>query len=442
MKSSFFVSYALSISAAAVSLAACGGSQPPINTDVSRIQSQSASAFRSQASKQGYRVLYSFGLPPDGSVPEAGLIYVDGTLYGTTSEGGEYYTGLGTSDGTVFTLTTKGKERVLYSFRGGSDGAFPMAPLLNENGTLYGTTYGGGGNYCITPDGCGTVFSITKDGTEKVLHSFSGPDGANPQAGLIDVNGVLYGTTSSGGTNTCKNYDGCGTVFSITKDGTEKVLHSFGAKKDGAFPEAGLIEVNGTLYGTTSRGGEYDKQKTPYEGGVVFSVTTGGTEKVLHNFGNRADGAAPEAGLIDVNGTLYGTTRYGGAYYNCGVNSRACGTLFSITTAGKEKVLNSFASYQTDGCHPVATLLDVKGTLYGTASLCGAYRISENGNGTVFSSTTGGTVTALHSFSGGPGGWHPEASLIDVNGTLYGTTIGGGDGYGSYGLGTVFALAP
>jgi uncharacterized repeat protein (TIGR03803 family) len=291
MKSSLFVSHALSIGAAAVSLAACGGSQPPMNTNVSRLQTQNAGAFHGHATKQGFRVLYSFGLPPDGSVPEAGLIYVDGTFYGTTSEGGEYYTGLGSSDGTVFTITTSGKESVIYSFRGGSDGAFPTAPLLNENGTLYGTTESGGSS------GDGTVYSVTATGTEKVLHSFSGADGATPEAGLIDVNGVLYGTTYSGGSNTCKNYDGCGTVFRITKDGTEKVLHSFGAKKDGAFPVAALIDINGTLYGTTSRGGEYDKQKVPYEGGVVFRITTGGTEKVLHNFGNRSDGAAPEAGL-------------------------------------------------------------------------------------------------------------------------------------------------
>jgi uncharacterized repeat protein (TIGR03803 family) len=433
-------SYTLSISAAAALLAGCGGSQLPISMNASRIQNAAhVGAFQNHAGKSpSYRVLYSFGAaPPDGSLPQASLIDVAGKLYGTTEYGGAYFGGFGT----VFTVTSSGKESVLYSFRGGNDGDGPEAALINVNGTLYGTTSHGG------QQGAGTVFSITTSGSEKVLHSFgNSPDGANPKAGLVDVNGVLYGTTYNGGAYNCSRYGGCGTVFSITKDGTEKVLHSFGAKKDGAYPAAGLIDVNGTLYGTTSGGGKYAKKKVPYAyaGGVVFNMTTGGTEKVLHSFGNGPDGAVPDAGLIDVNGTLYGTTRNGGAYYNCGGNRATCGTVFSITTAGKEKVLHSFGyGYQTEGCHPVATLLDVKGTLYGTASMCGAYGISENGNGTVFSSTTGGKVTALHSFSGGYGGWHPEASVIDVNGTLYSTTTGGGSyGYGSGGNGIVFAVSP
>jgi uncharacterized repeat protein (TIGR03803 family) len=95
---------------------------------------------------------------------------------------------------------------VLYSFAGGSgDGANPFAGLLNVNGTLYGTTEEGGAY------GYGTVFKITRRGTETVLHSFGGSgDGANPYAGLLKVNGTFYGTTARGGTNND------GTVFSLT----------------------------------------------------------------------------------------------------------------------------------------------------------------------------------------------------------------------------------
>jgi uncharacterized repeat protein (TIGR03803 family) len=102
---------------------------------------------------------------------------------------------------------------VLYSFSGGTDGSFPTANLINVNGMLYGTTSFGGGYYgCGNSNGCGTVFSIDpKSGTEAVLHSFgSGSDGGSPVAGLINVNGMLYGTTASGGAQRH------GTVFSIS----------------------------------------------------------------------------------------------------------------------------------------------------------------------------------------------------------------------------------
>jgi uncharacterized repeat protein (TIGR03803 family) len=139
-----------------------------------------------------------------------------------------------------------GKETVLHTVDGSSgDGYAPYAGLINVNGTLYGTTVQGGA-YCTL--GCGTVFSITTSGTETVLHSFGPGDGEYPYAGLIDVNGTLYGTTLEGGA-------GAGTIFSITPSGTEKVLYGFAGEPNGFEPYAGLINVKGTLYGTTAAGG-------------------------------------------------------------------------------------------------------------------------------------------------------------------------------------------
>ena len=156
---------------------------------------------------------------------------------------------------------------MLYSFKGGSgDGEWPtQAALLDVNGMLYGTSKRGG------TKNRGTVFSITTSGKESVLHSFGGSgDGIYPYGGLIDVNGTLYGTTSNGGTVSCGvrygNVHGCGTVFSITTSGEETVLHSFGAPKDGKYPYSGLINVNDTLYGTTTAGGAKDA-------GIVFSLS-------------------------------------------------------------------------------------------------------------------------------------------------------------------------
>ncbi|MGA7356947.1 MAG: choice-of-anchor tandem repeat GloVer-containing protein, partial [Candidatus Cybelea sp.] len=317
---------------------------------------------------------------------------------------------------------------LLYSFKGGiNDGRDPHAgPLINVMGTLYGTTvYGGGPCH----DRCfgGTVFAITTSGGETVLHSFEvgSGDGKNPRAGLIDVTGTLYGTTVHGGSASCY----CGAVFKVTLSGAETVLHSFAGGPDGFGPDAGLLDVNGTLYGTTINGGTVND-------GTVFAITTTGTETVLHSFAGNPDGAHPYAGLINVNGTLYGTTTSGGA---CGSRG-GCGTVFTIAPSGAETVLYSFKGGSADGKYPTqADLLDVNGTLYGTTKHGGA-----NDRGTVFSLTTSGEETVVHSFGGSRDGVFPYGGLIDVNGTLYGTTSNGGSvscgvRYGDiHGCGTVF----
>ena len=124
-------------------------------------------------------------------------------------------------------------EAVLFSFGKGFDGKFPEAGLIDVGGTLYGTTSAGGGH------NLGTVFQITRGGVEKVLHAFgAGKDGAAPQAGLIAISGALYGTTYKGGAN------GSGTIFRITLAGGETVLHSFGAANDGNMYRRHRLEVS------------------------------------------------------------------------------------------------------------------------------------------------------------------------------------------------------
>jgi uncharacterized repeat protein (TIGR03803 family) len=253
-----------------------------------------ALALAARTHSPSYKVLHSFSGLGDGYYPAAGLIDVNGTLYGTTTSGGAY------RNGTVFSITPDGKEKVLHSFGKGADGVYPRAGLIDVGGRLYGTTFYGGGSPDSCDDfyhGCGTVFSVTTGGSEKVLHSFNHPkvEGSSP-GGLIDVGGTLYGATGSGGP-----YDG-GTIFSMTMRGTEKVLHSFGHGNDGYAPNGALIDVGGTLYGTTFNGGRYDNA------GTIFRITTGGPEKVLHSFGkgtdgdevvSSSDGYYPLAALID-----------------------------------------------------------------------------------------------------------------------------------------------
>jgi uncharacterized repeat protein (TIGR03803 family) len=156
-------------------------------------------------------VLHSFGGTGDGIFPVDGLIAdSSGNLYGTTPTGGLPGCGLSGGCGVVFKLSPSGTETVLYSFKGGSDGAFPQGPLIaDSSGNLYGT--GTSGN--------GLVFKLSPGGTETVLHSFTSGDGLLPRHGLIaDSSGNLYGTTSEGGGSVCSG-SGCGIVFKLTGTG-------------------------------------------------------------------------------------------------------------------------------------------------------------------------------------------------------------------------------
>jgi uncharacterized repeat protein (TIGR03803 family) len=380
--------------------------------------------------RPAYSLLYSFrGGSGDGQWPLAGLIDVNGTLYGTTEFGGA------NEKGAVFSVTTSGKkESVLHGFKGGADGSYPNAGLLNVDGVLYGTTDEGGAN-CSFSGGCGTVFSITTSGTEKVLYRFKNdPDGAFPLAGLVNVKGTLYGMTDAGGVDRCNMGVSCGTVFSITTHGKEKVLHSFGSSGDGANPDYGsLLNVKGTLYGTTRNGGANScgSQGNYSNCGTVFSITASGTESVLYSFKVPPDdGVHPVSGLVNVKGKLYGATSFGG--------TNGDGTVFRVTTSGAEKLLYSFKGYG-DGAEPVASLVNVGGTLYGTTYVAGVF-----GYGTVYSITPSGTEKVLYSFAGNLDGVHPVAGLISMKGTLYGTTEEGGSySCGNFGnCGTVFSLSP
>ena len=320
--------------------------------------------------------------------------------------------------------TTSSSYQVVYRFAGGADGQNPEGSLIDVNGMLYGTTTAGGA-YCEETDsnsyGCGTVFSLTTAGAENVLHSFgNGADGIAPTSSLIDVNGTLFGTTAFGGGDCPANEaSGCGTVFTVTPSGTEQVLHSFGRGSDGAVPYADLIDVGGILYGTTAYGGDVTDRIGL---GTVFRINTTGKERVLHNFGI-SDGWHPEAALIDEDRMLYGNTNQGGTY--------GVGTIFNISAKGAEQVLHSFRGRSPHGGRPSGALVDVAGELYGTTEFGGTFN-----DGVVFKMGTDGKTKRLHSFGGGSDGVNPTAGLIDVNGTLYGTTVLGG----AHGDGTVFSI--
>lgn len=252
-------------------------------------------------------VLYNFTGGADGGFPESGLVFDPaGNLYGTTVEGGS-------GAGVVFRLDPNGQETVLYAFTDFTDGPPRGTMVRDSDGNLYGITQLGGAT------SNGTVFKIDLAGKESVLHAFTGsPDGSEPFGNLvIDSARNLYGMTMSGGASSgsCFAGAGCGVVFKVDVAGNESVLHSFSGP-DGANPEAGLVmDAAGNLYGATTGGGAFSQ-------GAIFKLDKGGAETVLYSFTGLADGGAPIAAMaLDDQGNLYGTTDSGGTgcFFGCGV---------------------------------------------------------------------------------------------------------------------------
>jgi uncharacterized repeat protein (TIGR03803 family) len=320
--------------------------------------------------------------------------------------------------------------------------------IADKQGVLYGTTQGASPD-CIDNTTCGTAFRLSPPSTgqtewsETVLYRFCSlsnrADGGRPLAGLIaDKQGVLYGTTQSGGAA------GQGTVFKLMppangqSEWTETVIYSFCSLpncSDGARPLGTTLiaDKHGAFFGTTLAGGAADQ-------GTVFKLTpparfqTEWTETVIYSFcslPNCSDGASPTAGLItDKQGALYSITYYGGA--------AGQGTIFKLTPPAKyetewtETVLHSFAGTPNDGAYlQLGLIADKHGTLYGATLEGGANEL-----GIVFKLTpparfqTEWTETVLYSFCSLPNcsdGISPLGDLIaDKHGALYGATLNGG----------------
>jgi uncharacterized repeat protein (TIGR03803 family) len=401
-------------------LGACGGN----NGIPSTPGALAASAPAAKAQESVERVVYRFKGGADGALPLANLIAVRGKLYGTTQIGGS-------GNGTVFSIDpSSGLERILYTFKGGSDGAFPVAGLLAAKGALYGTTAAGGSSACDGL-GCGTVFVLDASGNERVLYRFKGgSDGATVQSGLIYAGGQLYGTTSGGGNPACSG--GCGTIYAIGASGRERILHRFKGP-DGAVPRSTPAFVRGTLFGTASNGGVVCYTfPYPTQCGTVFAFDLAAQkERTVHQFAGHTDGEGPIGTLLARNGVLYGTTQFGGP-------PNGLGTVFEVRASG-ERVLYDFAG-GADGATPYAGPIEANGELYGTTL---GNDVSSD-QGTVFAVGLSGAGHVLHRFHGGRDGASPSAGLVALNGMLYGTTEnGGGSGAGcsdTSGCGTVFAI--
>ena len=369
----------------------------------------------------------------DAGYPESPLIqFSDGNLYGTGTLG----------QGTVFRISNLSgvpKENVVYTFAGASDGANPAASLLEAaDGNLYGTTYQGGLTYT------GTVFRIanpTNLPTESVIYSFITSDGSDPQSLIQASDGNLYGTTIGGGSSNA------GTVFKISNlrtVPTETVIYSFTGGTDGGYPSSLIQASDGNLYGMTSVGGS-DGTGTVFR---ISNLATSPTESVIYSFRGGSDGGAPEGALIQAsNGTLYGTTLYGG--------SANMGTVFKISdlsTSPAESVVHSFGE-GLDGAYPNSLIQARDGNLYGTTPQGGPLGCIATGVGCgvvfrISDITTSPTESVIYEFAGGSDGANPSPSLIQASdSSLYGMTTNGGSGgcrtfqLNIIGCGTVFSIS-
>ena len=349
------------------------------------------------------QVVYSFTDPAsDGSTP-VGLTLRGDHLYGLAYDGGAE------NLGTLFSFDpATAALRLEHSFGKRKDGSQPESPLLNVGGILYGTTDEGG-----TKD-VGTVFSFDPETRQEViLHSFDKRDGFDIVAGLVSAGGLLYGVAFEGGT---RNYGGV--LFSVDPaTGQTASIYNFEYPLEE--PGTTLIEAGGLLYGTLFEGGA---GSGTVGDGVVYSVDPAtGTLSVVHSF------AGPEnsttSGLIKVNASLYGTASGGG--------SNGLGSVFKVDPqTGAIATVYSFNG--TDGALPKAALLDVGGILYGTTSTGGP-----DNAGTVFAlDPANHKLTTLHQFTGNGDGGNPVCALSLGNGALYGTTPGGDGAY----FGSVFKV--
>ena len=389
------------------------------------------------SSAQVLQTIYSF-TNPNGASPRGALtVGVDGNFYGVTSAGGSNFCG------TIFKVAPSGIVTTVFSFNH-TNGANPAGSLtLGTDGYLYGTTISGGISNAQFTNGMGMVFRFDTNSTLTTLFYFNQDNGAQPRAPLtLGPDGTFYGTTAFGGFTNTSLPLGHGTVFSVTARGLLTSLAQFG-DTNGYEPASALtFGSDGKLYGTTFGG------TNGTLAGTLFVVGTNGGLQMLRVFGG-TNGSVPNSLTLGNDGNLYGiaSTNF------CRIETTGTITVLSgfsssnrigsLTLAGDGNFFgtasNGIFLVSTNGLitkpitfdgtigrsiNPVT--LSTNGYLYGSALSGG----TENA-GTVFRASTNGDWQVLFSFEA-VNGANPHAGFaMGPDGNFYGTTYGGGFGYGT-----------
>jgi uncharacterized repeat protein (TIGR03803 family) len=330
---------------------------------------------------------------------------------------------------------------VLHHFTG-TDGGSPKAGLVTSGSVLYGT---------IDDDSLGThaIFRINQDGSQYSLVYTWSESGNDPGEGLVLLDGVLYGSQTTG------NY-----LYRVQTNGSnyQQFYQWFMGTGDQGGPWGDLLSVNQKIYGITMFGGAYSQ-------GAVYCINPDGTDyQILTSFGPIGPGIDPFAGLTLSGPTLYGTT------YLTTMLAQG-GTVFSVDTNGLNySVLHVFTG---DNVHPSTRTAVSGSTLYGTVGGI-IYKMGTDGSdftvmrrfsaeegasggnllisggkmygttagadttnvGVVFTMNLDGTGFAILKRFGGIDGANPRPNLLLAGNALYGMTVNGGQ----YGRGVVFSV--
>lgn len=350
--------------------------------------------------KEPLQTLHVFE-PLDGDAPGPLTLAGDGRFYGAAAYGGAL------SSGTVFAMDKRGTFEVLHAFNANVDGQYPSTTLLSAiDGYLYGTVrYGGAAQ-------CGSLFRVSPStGAFEVMRPFAvlgrRTEGCNPRGAMAQgPDGWIYGTTEYGGSADA------GTVYKWNPhSGAFKTLRSFAGwgTGDGYSPMSVALSPSGELFGLTPAGGKFDV-------GTIYSLNPDGSQyRVVYSFTNQTDtiGSGPYGQLLLAkDGNFYGSTGRGGF---------CCGTIFRLSPDGTVSLVHTF-EFSGDLGFPVNgdLALGPEGLLYGVTRGSGA-----NGGGTVFTMSTSGEARVLQSFTyaGTPNA--PVGRLARAGSYMYGVASRG-----------------
>ena len=346
-----------------------------------------------------FQLLKSFGSAGDEAHPSS-LVQrwvqgSDGALYGVTSSGGS------NNLGTYFKLNTDGTGYSLLHNFADDDAQYPLLLLQGNDGALYGTA-------ATAADGTGVIFKIGADGSGyTVLHNFkfTGSGWAQPTALVQGSDAFLYGVTTFGGSNQM------GTFFKLSPDGSSyTLLHEYRTNDNVQYPHFVIQGKDATLYGIS--------------GAAVFKLAQDGiSNSILHNRSDSERGYGGEALIQASDGTLYGVFSRNGS--GSDTNS---GVAFRIEADGSSyTVLHYFSN---DEGRPAALVEGTDGALFGATERL-VFRMRNDASEYIRLADLNGTCGAQFCL------WVSVPLLAGSDGTLFGTTAGGGE----LGLGTVFTLA-
>jgi uncharacterized repeat protein (TIGR03803 family) len=337
----------------------------------------------------------SFNGTSNGGYPSGGVtVDAQGDIFGAA---GNTVWEIKAGSNTITTLST-------FSF-GGSNPTGPNGPMIldSADGLLYGTSTGGG-----TQANGGTLWLVSTSGSSPaVLASFNPSQASFPTGPLVmDSQGDIFGTAKSGGTG------GNGAVWEWTPGRSSiTVLGAFNGSGNGGGPGGGLVmDSQGNLFGTTYLGG-------PGGYGTIWEIKAGTTGIITLASFNGMNGLQPYGNVaIDAQGDLFGTA-YGNTLWELKAGSS---TITTIATFG-----GALGSSAEGG-----VTMDSSGDLFGTTTYAGGHDV-----GTVWELAAGSqTITTLASFDLTNGGNPQGGVTIGPRGTLYGTA----SAYGANGYGTVW----